>query len=137
MARNPSHQGFVAIAEDYRTFTLEEIVKAAKSKPYPLVALLDGIEDPHNLGAILRSADAFGIDGLVMKKANEVPLNGTVAKVSTGAINYVKVAVVSNLSQAIQRPQGCGLLDRRYGWRSQDHLRPSRLQVPHRRHYRQ
>jgi 23S rRNA (guanosine2251-2'-O)-methyltransferase len=108
MARNPSHQGFVAITEDYRTFTLEEIVSAAKQKPYPLVALLDGIEDPHNLGAILRSADAFGIDGLVMKKVNEVPLNGTVAKVSTGAINYVKVAVVSNLSQAIQTLKDAG-----------------------------
>jgi 23S rRNA (guanosine2251-2'-O)-methyltransferase len=64
--------------------------------------ILDGIEDPQNFGAILRSVDAFGVDGVIIKKRNEVPLNATVAKVSTGAINWVKVAMVSNLSQAIQ-----------------------------------
>lgn len=101
MARNPSYQGFVAIVKDYEPVPLEEIISSAKSKPYPLLLILDGIEDPQNFGAILRSADAFGVDGVIIKKRNEVPLNATVAKVSTGAINWVKVAMVSNLSQAI------------------------------------
>jgi len=102
MARVPSHQGFVAICDDYGTVSLNALIESAKKKQYPLLAMLDGIEDPHNLGAILRSADAFGVDGLIIKNHGEVPLNGTVAKVSTGAINYVKVAVVANLSQAIE-----------------------------------
>jgi 23S rRNA (guanosine2251-2'-O)-methyltransferase len=61
-----------------------------------------------NLGAILRSADAFGVDGVVLKSHDEVQLNGTVAKVSTGAIDYVKVAVVSNLSQAMEKLKAQG-----------------------------
>jgi 23S rRNA (guanosine2251-2'-O)-methyltransferase len=102
MARVPSHQGFVAIVDDYGTVSLDALISSAAKKQYPLLAVLDGIEDPHNLGAILRSADAFGVDGIIIKNHGEVSLNGTVAKVSTGAINYVKVAVVANLSQAIE-----------------------------------
>jgi 23S rRNA (guanosine2251-2'-O)-methyltransferase len=102
MAKNPSHQGFVAISEDFKTSSLEELIVSASAKQYPLLLMLDGIEDPQNLGAIIRTADAFGIDGLIIKNRGQVPLNGTVAKVSTGAINYVKVAVVANLSQAIE-----------------------------------
>jgi 23S rRNA (guanosine2251-2'-O)-methyltransferase len=102
MTKDPSHQGFVVIAEDFKVFTLEELLETTRAKPLPLLAILDGIEDPHNLGAIIRSADAFGVDGLIIKNHGEVPLNGTVAKVSTGAINYVKVAVVPNLSRAIE-----------------------------------
>ena len=103
LAKCPNHQGFVALCKDFKTVTIEEILSAAKKKKYPLVIILDGLEDPHNLGAILRTADAFGADGVIMKKRGEVPLNATVAKVSTGAIHYVKVAVVSNLSQAINK----------------------------------
>ncbi len=103
MAKNPSHQGFVAIVEEYGASTVEEIIEGAKSKKYPLVLILDGIEDPHNFGAILRTADAFGVDGVIIKNHGQVQLNGTVAKVSTGAINYVKVAVVSNLSNAVEK----------------------------------
>jgi 23S rRNA (guanosine2251-2'-O)-methyltransferase len=102
MARVPSHQGFVAITEDYGTVSLDALIASAAKKQYPLLAMLDGIEDPHNLGAIIRSADAFGVDGIIIKNHGEVGLTGTVAKVSTGAINYVKIAVVANLSQAIE-----------------------------------
>lgn len=103
MAKTSNHQGLVAIGEDYALSSIEDILESAKAKQYPLVLILDGIEDPHNLGAILRSADAFGVDGIIMKSRGQVQLNGTVAKVSTGAINYVKVAVVSNLSNAIEK----------------------------------
>ena len=101
------HQGFAAVVKPYGTFSLDELIRQAQ-KPYPLILLLDGIEDPHNLGAILRSADAFGVDGVVLKSHDEVQLNGTVAKVSTGAIDYVKVAVVSNLSQAMEKLKAQG-----------------------------
>lgn len=102
MASTPSHQGFVAISEDYGTVSLDDLLSSL-SKPYPLIVLLDSLEDPQNLGAILRTCDAFGVDGVVMKNRGQVPLNGTVAKVSTGAINYVKVSTVANLSQAIEK----------------------------------
>lgn len=95
------HQGFAALVSSYSSWTLETVLAQAK-KPYPLILVLDGIEDPHNLGAILRSADAFGVDGVILKSHDGVLLNPTVAKVSTGAIDYVKVAVVTNLSQAIE-----------------------------------
>ena len=104
MAKNPSHQGFLVLSEAIRSYSLEEVLQSIPSeKKYPLIVILDGIEDPHNLGAIIRTCDAFSVDGIIMKKRGEVPLNGTVAKVSTGAINYVKVAVVANLNQAIEK----------------------------------
>ena len=103
LAKNPAHQGYVAICKDWKNYSIEELLEASKNSEYPLLLILDGIEDPHNLGAILRSCDAFGVDGIIMKKRNEVPLNSTVAKVSTGAICYAKVATVSNLSQAIRK----------------------------------
>ena len=103
IAKNPSHQGFLAICKGWKNYTIEELIESSKRSAYPLLLLLDGIEDPHNLGAMLRSCDAFGIDGIIMKKRNEVPLNSTVAKVSTGAICYEKVASVPNLSQAIRK----------------------------------
>lgn len=100
MTGNPSHQGFAAIVEDYRTVELEEVLSSKNE--YPLLLMLDGIEDPHNLGAIIRTADAFNVDGIIIKRKGNVPLNATVAKVSTGAINYVKVAEVTNLSRTIE-----------------------------------
>ena len=104
LAKSPAHQGFVVLSEAIRPFSLEELLTSIPSeKKEPLIVILDGIEDPHNLGAILRTCDAFSVDGIIMKKRGEVQLNGTVAKVSTGAINYVKVAVVPNLSQAIEK----------------------------------
>ena len=101
MAKNSSHQGFVAISKDLETVTLDELIQSAKNTTYPLLLMLDGIEDPQNLGAIIRTADALGVDGVIIKKRGEAPLNATVSKVSTGAVNWVKVASVVNLTQAI------------------------------------
>lgn len=103
MTRNPSHQGFAAICPDFETVDFEEFLHLSKKEP--LLLMLDGIEDPHNLGAIIRSADAFGVDGIIMKDRGNAPLNATVAKISTGAINYVKVALVNNLSVALKKLQ--------------------------------
>ena len=95
---NENYQGIIAEVEDFKYCDLTELL----NQPTKFLCILDGIEDPHNFGAILRSADAFSVDGVIIKSKNQVPLNWTVAKVSTGAIEYVKVAQVSNLSNAIK-----------------------------------
>ena len=102
MSGNGNHQGIIAEVAPHEYCSVDEIIKASKGKKQPLILILDEIEDPHNFGAILRSADAFSVDGVIIKNKNQVPLNWTVAKVSTGAIEYVKVAQVSNLSNAIK-----------------------------------
>ena len=96
------HQGIAAELKPYQTVSLEEIIYKAKKKEKKIIVMLDGIEDPHNLGAILRSADVFEASGIIIPKHNSVSLNATVAKTSAGAINYVPVAVVNNLNQAIK-----------------------------------
>ena len=108
MAATNFHQGFVAEVERPLTFTTTDLIKGCTSKRYPLIVMLDGIQDPHNLGAIIRSCDAFGVDGIIIKSHGQVPVNSTVARVSTGAIEYVKVAVVPNLSQAISELKDAG-----------------------------
>ena len=97
------HQGIIAEIEEYRYVSLEKIIEKNKDNPNSLIVLLDGIEDPHNLGAILRSVDAFGAQGVIIGANRQVGLNSTVAKVSTGAIEYVDVAMVTNLNQTIQK----------------------------------
>lgn len=92
------HQGVVAEVEDYQTYTLEDVLNKSKIQHF---IILDGIEDPHNLGAIIRTAEASGMDGIIMSKKGAVPLNATVARVSVGAIERVKVILVSNINQAI------------------------------------
>ena len=97
------HQGIMAITKPYEYLDLNEIIRRSKLEDVPIVVILDGINDPHNLGAILRSADVFGATGLIISKHNQVPLNATVAKTSAGAINYVPVSLVNNLNQAIDK----------------------------------
>ena len=99
---NGVHQGIAAELKPYQTVSLEEIIIKAKKKEKKIIVMLDGIEDPHNLGAIMRSADVFETSGIILPKHNSVTLNATVAKTSAGAINYVPVAVVNNLNQAIK-----------------------------------
>ena len=96
------HQGVAAELKPYQTVSLEEIIHIAKNKTKKIIVMLDNISDPHNLGAIIRSADVFEAAGIILPKHNSVSLNATVAKTSAGAINYVPVAVVNNLNQAIK-----------------------------------
>ena len=95
-----NHQGVVLEIEGYSYTTVDDIIENAH-KTYPLIVMLDGIEDPHNLGAILRTCDAGGVDGVIIAKNRCVGLTQTVAKVSTGAIANVKIAQVPNLTQCI------------------------------------
>jgi 23S rRNA (guanosine2251-2'-O)-methyltransferase len=103
MSNNGVHQGVAAELKPYQTVSLDEIILRAKKKEKKIIVMLDNIEDPHNLGAILRSADVFEASGVILPKHNSVSLNATVAKTSAGAINYVPVAVVNNLNQAIKQ----------------------------------
>ncbi|MGI6378288.1 MAG: 23S rRNA (guanosine(2251)-2'-O)-methyltransferase RlmB [Bacilli bacterium] len=100
---NPNHQGVVAKIQEYKYAPLEEVIALANTQEYPLLVMLDGIEDPHNLGAILRTCEAIGVKGVIVHKYHSAPLSSTVAKVSTGAIEYVKVAQVANLTTTLKR----------------------------------
>lgn len=100
--KTSNHQGVVAEIEEYRLYTVEEILVSIPNNKKGLLVMLDGIVDPHNLGAILRSCDAIGVDGVIFKKDRSVGLNATVAKVSVGAIQTVKCAQVTNLSRTIE-----------------------------------
>lgn len=93
-----NHQGIVFEAKEYKTYELKDIIDGK----HKLIAILDGLEDPHNLGAILRTSDAIGVDGVIFKKDRNVTLNDTVAKVSTGAIEYVKCVCVTNLNNTVE-----------------------------------
>lgn len=93
------HQGFIADVADYKYSELEDIV-ASSEKPFILI--LDGIEDPHNLGSILRVAECAGVHGVVIPKHRSAAVNETVIKVSAGAASHVKVARVTNVNDAIE-----------------------------------
>lgn len=95
--------GIIAEIIEYEYRTLDNVLKKTRNKADGgVLMILDGLEDPHNLGAILRSADATGADAIIIPKNRSVSLNQTVAKVSTGAIEYVDVVQVTNLTQTIQ-----------------------------------
>lgn len=103
ISRFSNHQGIITEVKPFEYCSIDEIINSSKGKKQPLVLILDEIEDPHNFGAIIRSCDAFGVDGIIIKSRNQVPLNMTVAKVSTGAVDFVKIAQVSNLNAAIKK----------------------------------
>lgn len=102
IANYKNHQGVVAEVDTYQYRSINDLIKDASQAQYPLLIILDGIKDPQNLGAIMRSADAFGANGIIIKKNGQVGVNSVVAKVSTGAINYVPVSQVTNLVQTIK-----------------------------------
>lgn len=97
-----NHQGIIAIIKEYSYIEIEKLINVKKDKKDVAIAILDGLEDPHNLGAILRTADATMIDGIIIPKNRSVSLNGTVAKVSTGAIEHIPVSQVTNLVKTIE-----------------------------------
>lgn len=108
LAGNEFHQGIVAKVHTYEYYPLDLLLEDIENKENPLIVILDGIEDPHNFGAILRSCEAMGVDGVIVGKHGACPLNSTVAKTSTGAIELVKVVEVVNLNNAIKKLKDCG-----------------------------
>ncbi len=105
-----NHQGVVAQVAAYQYAEVSDILALAKERnELPCLLILDELEDPHNLGSILRTADAIGIHGIIIPKRRSVGLTATVAKASTGAIEHVPVARVTNLSQTIEQLKKEGL----------------------------
>lgn len=104
LSETGKHQGVIAFAAAYRYAQVSEILEAARKKNEPpFLFLLDGIEDPHNLGAIIRTANLAGAHGVIIRMNRAVGLTATVAKASAGAINYTPVAKVTNISTTIEQ----------------------------------
>ena len=107
---NAVHQGLVASIAAYEYAVFEDIFKKAEEKGEdPFIVILDGVEDPHNLGSILRTADATGVHGIIIPKRRSASLTATVAKASTGAIEHVPVVRVTNLTQTIEQLKARGI----------------------------
>lgn len=110
MPGGSTHQGVAAYVSPYRYHEVEDLLNRAADRGVdPFLILLDGIEDPHNLGAIMRTADGAGAHGVVIPKRRAVGLTDTVGKASAGAVEYVPVAKVSNLAQTIDLLKGKGV----------------------------
>lgn len=110
MSENGKHQGVVAYAAAFEYSSVEEILELAKSKnEAPFIVLLDGIEDPHNLGAMIRTANLVGAHGVIIPKRRAAGLTATVVKASAGALNYTPVAKVTNIAQTMEALKKEGL----------------------------
>lgn len=102
LIKHQNHQGVAAIISEQKFFSLQEIISSSKKNQYPLILILDSIQDTHNIGAILRTAECVGCNGIVVTKHNSAPINQTVVKTSAGATEHLKICSVTNLSQAIK-----------------------------------
>lgn len=110
LSETGKHQGVIAMAAAYEYAEVEDLLKAARDKgEQPFLFLLDGIEDPHNLGAIIRTANLAGAHGVIIPKRRAVGLTATVARTSAGALNYTPVAKVTNLAVTIEELKKEGL----------------------------
>jgi len=103
LSSHQNTQGIIAVKSDQKYSSLEELISLSKQKRYPLLLILDSVQDTHNLGAILRSAECAGVDGVILTKYNSAPINETVNKTSAGAISYLKICSVNNLSVSIKQ----------------------------------
>ncbi|MGB5849821.1 MAG: 23S rRNA (guanosine(2251)-2'-O)-methyltransferase RlmB [Ignavibacteriaceae bacterium] len=102
LIQSTNAQGVAAIKPAYMFHSLEDIISAAKSSSNPLILILDSIQDTHNVGAILRTAECSGVNGIIVTKHNSAPINATVVKTSAGATEHVKIALVNNLANTIK-----------------------------------
>ena len=110
MAQSGNHQGVIAIVPPFEYSEIEDILEYAKKKgESPFVLILDGIEDTHNLGAIIRTAETAGVHGIIIPKRRAASVNSTVAKVSCGAVEYMKIARVNNITDSINKLKEAGL----------------------------
>lgn len=110
MAQSQNHQGVIAIVPPYEYVELEDILDVAKQRgESPFVLILDGIEDTHNLGAIIRTAETASVHGIIIPKRRAASVNSTVSKVSSGAVEYMKIARVTNITDSINKLKEAGL----------------------------
>jgi 23S rRNA (guanosine2251-2'-O)-methyltransferase len=106
-AQRGVHQGVVALVEDAAEYSIEDLIRKADGPP--LLVVLDGIEDPHNLGAILRTADAAGAHGVVIQSRRAAALGGAASKASAGAISHIRIAEVVNIARALEELKEAGV----------------------------
>lgn len=104
---NGLHQGIILEVDDIKTYTFDEVIPNI-DKEYPLVVILDHIEDPHNFGAIVRTSEALGVDAIIIPNDRSVQITGTVVKTSVGTIEKVKIINVVNLNNTIKKLKDCG-----------------------------
>lgn len=103
MASSDNHQGVIAIVPPYEYCDIDDILECAKNKNEdPFILILDGIEDPHNLGAIIRTAETAGVHGIIIPKRRACGVNSTVTKVAAGAVEHMNIARVNNINEAIR-----------------------------------
>ncbi len=105
--RGGVHQGVAAELQPVAAYTIEELVQGAGGPP--LLVVLDGIEDPHNVGAIIRSADGAGAHGVIRQARHAAPLEGAAVKASAGAVSHVRIATVVNISRALEELKSLGV----------------------------
>ena len=110
MAQEENYQGVIAIVPPFEYVEIQDILQDAVEKnEEPFVLILDGIEDPHNLGSIIRTAETAGVHGIIIPKRRAVSVNSTVNKASAGAVDHMKIARVTNISDAIEELKQAGL----------------------------
>ena len=110
MAQTQNYQGVIAIVPPFEYCEVEDILQEAKNrKEDPFVLILDGIEDPHNLGSIIRTAETAGVHGIIIPKRRAASVNSTVNKVSAGAVEHMKIARVTNITETIEKLKKEGL----------------------------
>lgn len=131
IAQTQNNQGVIAIVPPYDYCEIDDILEEAKRKnEMPFILILDGIEDPHNLGSIIRTAETAGVHGIIIPKRRAASVNSTVSKVSAGAVEYMKIARVNNINETIRnlKEQGvwiCGTdMDTNTIYTKQDYKMP-------------
>ena len=110
MAQEENYQGVIAIVPPFEYVEISDILKTAEEREqHPFILILDGIEDPHNLGSIIRTAETAGVHGIIIPKRRAVSVNSTVNKTSAGAVEHMNIARVTNISDAIEELKQAGL----------------------------
>ncbi len=110
MAQTENYQGVIAIVPPYEYAQVEDILNVAKERnEQPFILILDGIEDTHNLGAIIRTAETAGVHGIIIPKRRAASINSTVSKVASGALEYMKIARVNNITDTIKKLKEQGI----------------------------
>ena len=112
LAKTDAHQGVVAMMRERPVLAFEDLIRRPPAGQHRLLLALDGVEDPHNLGALLRSCDGAGADGVILPERRSAPLSATVAKSSAGAIEHVQIARVTNLVRSLEQAKehGCWIV---------------------------
>ena len=103
LARTDAHQGVLAVVRERQFLTIEDLLTPKELGEHKFFLALDGVEDPHNLGALLRTADGAGVDGVILPERRSAPVTATVAKTSAGASEHVRIARVTNLVRSLEQ----------------------------------